>query len=209
MEDLLPFVERYGYWTLLAVGFAEYAGIPIVSVPVLVGAGALAAHGAVDPVLAAAAAAAGGLLADGMWYGLGRWQGYRLVGVACRLSSNPTACVVDVEDRVRRLGPGFVIPSKFLPGVGNLMAPAAGFAGVAASLFLLYDAVALSLWAGVYTGLGRIFSRHVAAVIEWIALYRDYALVAAVVLVVGAAVWRVAPGGHEDHPEPPDGGAEG
>jgi len=203
MEDLLPFVEAYGYWVLLAVGFAEYAGLPVVSVPVLVAAGALSAGPALDPVPTAAMAAAGGLGADALWYGIGRWKGHRLVDVACRLSSHPASCVLGVEDRVAELGARLIVPSKFLPGVGNLVAPAAGFARIGAFRFLCLDAVALALWAAVYTGLGVLFSRQVSVAMEWVVRFREAALVAAVLAVAGAAAWRLwgRRHGHADHPE--------
>lgn len=198
MEDLLPFVEAYGYWVLLAVGFAEYAGLPVVSVPVLVAAGALSGGPALDPVPAAAVAAAGGLGADVLWYGLARWKGHRLVDAACRLSSRPESCVLGVEDRVSDLGARLIVPSKFLPGVGNLVAPAAGFARIDATRFVCFDAIALALWAGVYTGLGFLFARQVSVVMEWVVRFREAALLAAALAVAGAAAWR-AWGRRHDH----------
>lgn len=198
MYELVSFVGEYGYGFLLAVGFAEFVGVPIVSVPVLVTVGAVAGQGGIHPLGAALAAAAGGLLADMTWYGMGRWQGHRLVGVACGLTSNPTACVVDVEERVGRLGPRLILPAKFLPGVGNLLAPASGFAGVSLWLFLWADAAALLLWAVAYTGVGWLFSDQVYRVLEAIAAYRSSALWIGGGLILGAAVWRLARAGvHE------------
>ena len=115
MDSLLGFLESYGYWLFLAVGFAEYAGLPIASVPVLIAGGALASSGGLSLPAVAASAAAGGLLADAAWYGLARWKGERLVGVACGLSSNPRACVVGVERSVERLGSRYILSAKFLP----------------------------------------------------------------------------------------------
>ncbi len=45
METLDAFLSNYGYWVFFAVGFAEFVGVPIVSVPVLIGGGALVASG--------------------------------------------------------------------------------------------------------------------------------------------------------------------
>lgn len=163
----------------------------MVSVPVIVGAGALAAQGVLHPVGVVLMVAAGGLLADSMWYWAGRWQGHRLVDVACGLTSNPRACVVQVEDRVCRLGALFILPSKFVPGAGNLLAPAAGFARVEPARFAALDGAALLLWATVYTGLGWIFSDHVARAIRWLTEYRTAALLAAAGLVVAAGAWRL------------------
>ena len=45
MEDLDAFLSSYGYWVFFAVGFAEFVGVPIVRVPVLIGGGAMVASG--------------------------------------------------------------------------------------------------------------------------------------------------------------------
>lgn len=212
MEQLVTLVEgsSYGYLVLAGIGFAEYAGLPIVSVPVLVAAGALTTTTWLAPVPVAASAAAGGLAADLLWYGLGRWQGRRLVGVACNLSSSPGQCVVDVEERLRKVGLGLVVPSKFLPGVGNLLAPAAGFARLDAARFVGGDTVALALWAGAYTGLGVLFAGQVETVLDWIAAYRGWAVFAAGFAIGAAVVWRRLrsrrhEGGHRAAMPGPDG----
>ncbi len=45
MEYLDAFLSNYGYWAFFAVGFAEFVGVPILSVPVLIGGGAMVASG--------------------------------------------------------------------------------------------------------------------------------------------------------------------
>lgn len=190
MDALTAYLQSHGYWALVAVGFAEYAGVPIAAVPLVVAAGGLGAAAGLDPVLSALSAALGGLLADGGWYLLARWKGGRLVDAACGLTSNPNACVLNVQERVARLGPAYVIPSKFIPGAGNLVAPAAGLAAMRPLPFFGSDAAALLLWAGAYTMLGRIFSNQIQWLISLLEGYQTGALAAAALLVVGAAFWR-------------------
>jgi membrane protein DedA with SNARE-associated domain len=190
METLTTIFETYGYGLLLLVGFAEFIGVPIASVPVLVGAGALAAGGGPNLMGVAGAAALGGFLADAGWYSLARWKGSRLVGAACGLSSNPRACVVGVEDRVTRLGSLYVLSAKFLPGAANLVAPAAGYAGFSPVRFLALDAVALIAWASVYSTLGWLLSGQVETLIVATVAYSRWALLSALVLMGAAGAWR-------------------
>ena len=165
METATVLLEGYGYWLLLAVGFAEFVGAPIASVPVLIVAGAAAANGALSLPGAALAAAFGGLLADSGWYGLSRWRGQRLVNTVCNLTSNPKSCVLTVSARLETVGPAFVLPSKFIPGTGNLVAAAAGLAGMRPAVFLVSDAAALTMWAAAAAALilGALIWRHVRA----------------------------------------------
>lgn len=192
MEALTGFLEQHGYWLLAGVGFAEFAGLPIASVPVLVGAGALASQAGLHPVAIAAAAAAGGVTADAAWYGLTRWRGGWVVGSACGLTSNPTACVLGVRSRVERVGPKYILAAKFVPGAANLIAPAAALGRVGLLRFLALDAVALLLWAGAYVALGRLFAGQVEAVIAILATYARWALVVGLSLVALAGAWRWA-----------------
>ena len=38
MDAALAFLEAHGYWLLFGLGFAEFAGVPIASAPVLLAA---------------------------------------------------------------------------------------------------------------------------------------------------------------------------
>ena len=51
MEYLDGFLRTYGYWAFFVVGFAEFVGVPILSVPVLIGGGAMVASGTLGPPL--------------------------------------------------------------------------------------------------------------------------------------------------------------
>lgn len=184
------FLDAHGYWLAFFVGFAEFAGLPLASGAVLVAAGALAAGGDLHAPLVAAAAAAGGFLADTGWYFLGRWKGQAVVNSACGLTSNPGACINQVSRDLQVMGSRFVFVAKFFPGTANLLAPAAGIAGLEPRTFLPRVAVALLAWAGLYTGLGRLFEGEVRTALDWVLGYGPWAAVIVLALVVGAAVWR-------------------
>ena len=191
MESLLAFLDTYGYWLVLAVGFAEYSGVPIASIPVLIAAGALASAEGLSLPGVAVSAALGGLLADAGWYGLARWKGQGLVGVACGLSSNRAACVLGVQQRVTRVGSRYILFAKFIPGAGNLVAAAAGFGGFPMGRFLILDAAALALWSSAYSGLGWLFSSQTGAAIEIAVAYSRWVIGAAILLIAVFSVRRV------------------
>ncbi|MGD8697912.1 MAG: DedA family protein [Gemmatimonadales bacterium] len=192
MEQLALLLDQWGYVLLFAVGFLEFAGAPIASVPVLVIAGALASSGEASLASIIGSAALGGLLGDLTWYGLARWRGPGLVDIVCGLSSNPMACVLGVERRVQAVGPGFLLPAKFLPGAGNLVAAASGFAGIRLGTFALLDLIALVIWAGVYASLGWMFAPQLEPILEWASAFTLWIAGLAVVLIVGAGAWRIA-----------------
>ena len=191
MDAVVHLLETWGYALLVLVGFVEFIGLPIASVPVVILAGAVAASGGLSLPLVALSAAAGGLAADLTWYWVTRWRGPRLVDTVCNLTSNPKACVVTVRQRIERIGPIYIVPSKFLPGTGNLVAASAGLARVAPRTFALADSAALLLWGGVYASLGFLFTAEVTGIVEWISGFASIAAGVAVFLVLGAGGWRV------------------
>ncbi len=190
METLDAFLSSYGYWVFFAVGFAEFVGVPIVSVPVLIGGGALVASGTLGFWGVVASVVAGAWLADLGWYTVGRRQGSWLIDVFCGLSSNRRGCVLTVKNRLSRLGTPYILLAKMLPGSGNFIAVAAGLAGFGILPFILADGVALILWAAIYTGIGWIFSDQVTPAIEWAMKY-NRAVVVVLMLMVLAAAWRL------------------
>jgi membrane protein DedA with SNARE-associated domain len=191
MEQLAVLLERYGYALIFAVGFLEYIGAPIASVPILVVAGALASMGSLPLPGIIVAAALGGLTSDLIWYSMARARGRGLVDAVCGLATNPMACVLGVEKRLRSIGPIYLLPSKFLPGAANLAAVASGYAGIEMRKFVALDAVALFLWASVYTTAGRIFSAQVEQLIDWASGFALLVLLVAAGLIASAGVWRV------------------
>ena len=190
MEYLDAFLRTYGYWAFFAVGFAEFVGVPILSVPVLIGGGAMVASGTLGFGMVVVSVAAGGLLADLGWYSMGRRQSSWLIDVACGLSSNPMACVSTVKDRLSRLGAPYIVLAKLLPGAGNLIAVAAGLAGFGTFAFILADGASLILWATIYTSAGWLLSDQVTAALEW-ALTYNRLVVVVLILIVLATAWRL------------------
>ena len=68
MSDLLQFLIRHGYVILFGVVFVEQAGLPVASVPVLLGIGALSADGRFSFSLALLVTLLACLPADTIWY---------------------------------------------------------------------------------------------------------------------------------------------
>ena len=81
MNQILTFLLRHGYTVVFAFVLAEQIGLPVPSTPILLAMGALAGLGRLSFVGAMALGVAASLLADTLWYWLGRKRGY------CDLSS--------------------------------------------------------------------------------------------------------------------------
>src|SRR5439155_1467411 len=78
------------------------------------------------------------LLADLIWYYLGRQRGSRVLALLCRLSLEPDSCVRRTENLFARHGTRSLLIAKFVPGLSTVAPPLAGIFGVGVARFVLY-----------------------------------------------------------------------
>src|SRR5256885_12795868 len=89
MTETLGFLVRHGPGVLFAVVFVEQMGVPLPAAPWLLAAGALAATGRINWLVALSAATVGSLLADLIWFYLGRYGGQPRLNLPFRSSPVP------------------------------------------------------------------------------------------------------------------------
>src|SRR5213593_850521 len=152
-ESVIGLLERHGSLVVLAVSLLENLGLPIPALPILVVAGALVVGGPVSLPLTLAAAAAGSLAADLLWFEIGRRKGRAALHVFCKLSLNPDACVGRAERLFRARTTTTILSSKLVPGLGFWR-------------YLLLDTAASLLWAGLGVGLGVAFGAGILGHIQ-------------------------------------------
>src|SRR6267154_6140667 len=97
MHSTLEFLIRHGYVVLLGWVFAEQIGLPIPSLPLMLAAGALAGTGHISFWASLLIVTIAALLADSIWYILGRTKGIRILQFLCKISLEPDSCVRRTE----------------------------------------------------------------------------------------------------------------
>ena len=121
MSEYTHFLVNHGGLLLFVVVFLEQIGLPIPTVPWLLGAGALWAMGLMNPFVAFAVTVAACLVADLTWFYLGRHRGTRVLRVLCRISLHPDSCVSRTQAFFARYGMVGVVAAKFIPGLGLVL----------------------------------------------------------------------------------------
>jgi membrane protein DedA with SNARE-associated domain/rhodanese-related sulfurtransferase len=169
MSGTIDFLIRHGVAVLFAAVFIEQAGIPLPAAPWLLAAGALAAAGKMNGFTALLAAAVGSLLADLIWFYLGRNFGSRALGLVCQINLQPDSGVRRTRNFFLRYRMPGLIAAKFIPGLGALVVPLAGSSGVSPKRFILFDGFSALLYVGTYMILGALFSRQLEQVIHALA----------------------------------------
>jgi membrane protein DedA with SNARE-associated domain len=184
VADSVQWLERYSIVLLPVLVVAEQVGIPLPAVPALLAVGALTAQGRVSLWLVIGAIAAVALPVDLVWHELGRRRGARVLAGLCRLTVEPDVCVRRTENLFLRHGVRALLVSKFLPGLTTVMPPLAGVFGVSRLRFVLYDVAGIVLWAGLWAGIGYVFSDAIEVVIRRVsALGRTAGFLVAGILV--------------------------
>jgi len=144
-----------------AVSLIESLGAPVPAFPVLLLAGSVAAEYRFSAVPLVLASAAGFWIGDLAWYSFGWIQGRRVLGLLCRLSLNPDACVGRAERRFRRHPAMTVAAGKFIPGLSLMVAPLAGILRMPPVQFAAIDGAAAIAWSTAAVMLGVVYGRQV------------------------------------------------
>ncbi|MFB3817583.1 MAG: VTT domain-containing protein [Candidatus Methylomirabilales bacterium] len=193
MEETLAFLSRYGEWIIFGVVFAEQIGAPFPATPFLLGAGALAGAGRLSLPAAVGLAVAASLLADMLWYGLGRLKGGPVLHFLCRITFEPDGCVRRTHTLFARHGLRSLLVAKFFPGLSTIAPPLAGMVRARAVPFALYSGAAALLWAGSWAAVGYLASDLVEPIAAHASRFGSLLLAgvfAAFLAYVGWRAWR-------------------
>lgn len=190
METLTALLVQYGLALVFGIAFIEQIGAPIPAIPVLIVAGALAADGRLDALAVFAAALAGCLAGDILWYAAGRRWGHRVLRLLCRFSLSPDSCVRQTENFFGRWGVGALAVAKFIPGLSTVAPPIAGAIGLAPLPFLVFNGIGASLWAGTAIVAGWLFSEQIGTALQWLSRMGGYAALLVAGLLAAWIAWK-------------------
>ena len=105
---------------------AEEIGLPVPSMPGLLAMGALVGNGKYGFAQALLLTASAVVVADSVWYVLGKFKGNSVLKLLCRISLEPDSCVSETRSWFRRLEGWALVVAKFIPGLNTVAAPMAG-----------------------------------------------------------------------------------
>ena len=192
MNDISKFLMDYGGPMLFAIVFVEQAGLPLPSAPWLLAAGALSANGKLNPALAIGATALAAVMADSIWFYVGRRGGDRVLHLFCRLSLSRNSCVECTKGLFTRHGLRALVAAKFLPGLGAVMPPLAGALGIKVAKFLLFDIVGSLFYGAFYIGAGFIFRNELTQAMALLSRVGLSAIMSVFIVVTGYIAFKYA-----------------
>lgn len=184
MDQAVEFFVRHGNAVLFAWIFAEQAGLPIPTVPLLLAVGSMANSGRIHLAWSLLLALAACLVADSFWYQMGRRHSARVLRLLCRISPAPESGLRYIRTAFRGHGTGALLFAKFIPGLNFAAPPLAGISGLSPLRFLVFDSLASVFWAGGYMVLGYTFSGQLERVAAYSA---ELPTIAGAILIAAAA----------------------
>ncbi|HEX4824161.1 MAG TPA: VTT domain-containing protein [Candidatus Polarisedimenticolaceae bacterium] len=177
-------MPRNGPLLLFLWVLAEQLGAPIPAFPALLAAGAISRTSGEWLWLPLTIAVTASLLADVLWYAIGRRRGAGIMRFICRISLEPDSCVRRTEDVFERRGAATLLVAKFVPGLSTVAPPLAGIVRMPFSRFLLFNTAGAVLWAGTSLLAGFVFSRQLEAILTAVSRAGDWLQLTIIVLAV-------------------------
>lgn len=190
MSGLGAAIAQQGHRLVFFNVLLQQIGLPMPAEPTLVVAGSLVARGRLSIAGIAGAALVATVLADLTWFAIGKRYGRRALRLIFRLSSSPDEQLSRTERLHSRWGPAAFALAKFIPGLPMAGPILAGGLGTTLPIFLLYDLLAMGLWAGGFTLLGVIFQRDVERALGALDRFSVWGLLLAAAVVLAGVVLR-------------------
>jgi membrane protein DedA with SNARE-associated domain len=167
---LMQTLIQQGYAIIFFVVLLEQLGLPLPGGLLLVIAGAVAGSGQLDFSTLNILAIVACLVADTIWFFLGRRMGSAVLPFICRISFNPDSCVSTTKSIFFRHGSKSLLIAKFVPGINTIAPPLSGVIRMGLSRFLLMDGLGAALWVLVHIAFGFWFGyrlEEATAYLNW------------------------------------------
>lgn len=195
MESWISNLAAHGYTILFAVVFLEAVGFPVPAALALLIAGGASAAGSLQGTYVVLGASAAMLAGDTLMFLVGRYTGWWLLGILCRISLNPESCILRSADSFYRRGRKLLVIAKFIPGINTMAPPLAGCMNMRLAQFIRLDLAGAALYIVSYFAVGFAFSGALQAITKG---YRTFgravgwAVIALVAGYLALQLWRWA-----------------
>ncbi len=114
--------------------------------------------GAILPLVSLPAALICILTGDSLMFLVGRYTGWWLLTMLCRLSFNPEGCILGAADSFYKRGRWVLVFAKFVPGINTMAPPLAGSMNMPVWQFLVFDLMGATLYASAFWLTGFLFA---------------------------------------------------
>lgn len=191
LQFLHPYLNRYGYLTVVAAVFLEDFGIPVPGETLLIAGALLATQGQFNIYILMACAWVGAVLGDNVGFLIGRVGGRRLVLRFGKYVLITPSRLRYAESFFRRRGAFVVVIARFIEILRQLNGIIAGTANMEWWRFLLYNGVGAALWVGLWSTVSYRLGSQGVKIGALFKRYEPFALAALVLLGAAVVTFRI------------------
>jgi len=191
MDSLISSLALHGYSILFAAIFLEAVGLPVPAALALLIAGGASARGSMQGSYALAGSLLAMLAGDTAMFLMGRYTGWWLLGILCRISLNPESCILRSADAFYRRGRTLLVMAKFVPGINTMAPPLAGCMNMRLVSFLGLDLAGAALYIIAFFGVGFAFSDALEAVTRGYQMFGHMMGLVVIALAAGYLAFQV------------------
>jgi membrane protein DedA with SNARE-associated domain len=191
MDSLISALALHGYSILFAAIFLEALGLPVPAALALLIAGGASARGSMHSSYALGGSLLAMLAGDSAMFLMGRYTGWWLLGILCRISLNPESCILRSADAFYRRGRTLLVMAKFVPGINTMAPPLAGCMNMPLVSFLWLDLAGAALYIVAFFGAGFAFSGALEAVTRGYRIFGHLMGLIVIALAAGYVAFQV------------------
>ena len=191
MSSVMSLLVHHAYAVLFTWVLLEQGGMPVPSVPLMLAAGTMSAAHKLHLEYALPVVMLASLIADSVWFFLGKQFGSKILNVLCKFSMEAATCVSKTQGTVTRRGAYTLLFAKFVPGLSTMAPPIAGQAGIPYLTFAAYDMAGTLIWGAAWLFAGRFFGDLARRSSEFFATLTHFAVLLVVLMVVGWQIYRL------------------
>lgn len=185
-------ISHHGYLVVALVLFISAIGLPLpASIALLLG-GAAAAHHVLVPGWLVVTAIGAAFAGDSLLFFGGRYSGWWLLALICRVSINPESCIFGSAEYFYKRGAKTLMFAKFLPGLGAMAAPLAGSLNMRYRRFARLDLFNVSAYCLTWLTVGFFLNRFITQMEQALAAVGHlFAIVAVLLVLIYIAIFTV------------------
>jgi membrane protein DedA with SNARE-associated domain len=188
-------LDHYGLWAIGLLLLLENIGVPVIPGELAMIAGAIyAGAGQLNVVAVGVVAFAAAVVGATIGYAIGRFAGRALVLRYGRYALVREHHLEKAEQTVDKYGGIVVVIARFIVGLRELNGIICGVSGMNPVTFTTYNLLGGAAWVGTWVSVGYFAGGHIEAIYNGVTRYALYAIVVAVVLVLGVIAVRLRRG---------------
>ena len=195
LQIAAPYIERYGYWAVLAGVLVESFGIPAPGQSLVISGALLASQGDLNITVLLVIAWGAAVVGDNIGYAIGHFGGRHLVLRHGRYVGVRADHLERVERFFDRYGGAVVVMARFFDVLRQLNGVVAGTVGMAWWRFLTFNALGATLWVGLWGWGVYYLGQHMDQVHTVFKRIEPYVVAVGVLALAGVVVylfWRRA-----------------